>query len=337
MPHKTASKPIHHSFVVTLLILLTYASCFGQKLPKTLGEQNSSFSYIPIDPLPISKREGHSCYYWNNDIKGDRNTDKKLKPLRIAFPDQTARLAISQIDINGGISYGPVTAGSKNSSYKVTFDYAASDVVNVSMEVVRVVRIVNEKKMEKLAKKLSKTSTMPIYNKNDTISVYDNFFKGQTDYHISRIVYDESIDEWNRKNDNSTIVNIPVYIGFGVRLTSTLKVSKNNVNISGLGAISAGAEAGKISGTLVMQSLGITGESVRSNFPVQSEINQSTIQNALIAIGSIKSLADDQERTFIEPRILGFYNTIGGGTEVVNKIIAELARERVIWYQPCQE
>lgn len=337
MPYTTATKPIHYSFVIVLLILLTYANCIGQKLPKTIGEKYHSFTYIPIDPLPVSDKPGHSCYIWKADTIFDRN-DKDLKPLRVALPDQTARLAISQIDVNGNISYGPVTAGSKNSSYKVTFDYAASDVANVRMEVARVVRIVDQKKMEKLAKKLSNSknaSSKTIYDIGDTISLYDNLFRGQTDYLISRFDSEDSTCHLKRKYKSSTIVNIPVYVGFGVRLTATLKVSQNKVNISGLGAISAGAEAGKISGTLVMQSLGITGESVRSNFPVQSEINQSTIQNALISIGSIKSLADDTIRTYIEPRVLGFYNTIGGGTEVVNKITTELARERVVWYQPC--
>jgi len=43
-------------------ILFLIGSCSStQKLPKTLGEANSAYTYIPIDPLPIFEMPGSNC------------------------------------------------------------------------------------------------------------------------------------------------------------------------------------------------------------------------------------------------------------------------------------
>jgi hypothetical protein len=69
-------------------------------------------------------------------------------------------------------------------------------------------------------------------------------------------------------------------------------------------------------------------------FQQKPEINQTTIQNAILSIGSIKAILYD-DSTVVNPRVLGIYNPIGGGQEIVNGIISRLAEKPITWYRPC--
>lgn len=114
---------------------------------------------------------------------------------------------------------------------------------------------------------------------------------------------------------------VPVYVGVGLRLTATIEVKKGNVDLGNLFALGAAAEANKVTGTLVIQSMGISGENVSSLIPMPSEINTTTIQNAVMALASIKAKLY-QEEVRVTPRIVGFYNNIGGGSATVNQFIS---------------
>ncbi|NLR60728.1 hypothetical protein HGH93_21640 [Chitinophaga polysaccharea] len=114
---------------------------------------------------------------------------------------------------------------------------------------------------------------------------------------------------------------IPVYVGVGLRLSATIKVNKGTVDLGNLFAIGAAAEANKVTGTLIIQTLGISGESISGLIPMPSQINSTTIQNAVLSLGSIKAklFASNVD---INPRIVGFYNNIGGGEKTTNKFIS---------------
>jgi hypothetical protein len=120
---------------------------------------------------------------------------------------------------------------------------------------------------------------------------------------------------------------VPVYIGIGLRLTANITVNKGTVNLGNLLAIGAEASAGKISGFLVVQTLGISGESISPLIPMPSEINPTTIQNAIMALGAIKTKLYD-EKTMITPRVVGVYNNIGGGQETINQFISSILQNQ---------
>lgn len=299
-------KTIH---LLSILVLIISGCSSSKKLPKTLGEENTTYSYIPIDPLPISKRPGNSCQL-NTNI---------YKDLLDALPDQAVRLATAQMNGSASGSFGPATVGYKNNTYQVVLDYISVDATQLPLYVKKVI---NEG--------VSKGKTVPLYDKS---------VKSKTDYIIkSAPRINPSIDnEYKNKNDNGDLVIVPVYIGIGLRLTATIFVSEGSVNLSSLGAIAAEAEAGKLTGTLTVQTLGITGKSVATSLPLPSEINQTTIQNAILALGSIKAVLYDKENTILTPRVVGVYNPIGGGKQVVNSIISVLAEKPITWYVPCKE
>lgn len=118
-------------------------------------------------------------------------------------------------------------------------------------------------------------------------------------------------------------VVVPVYVGVGLRLTANVTVKEGSVDLGNLFALGVAAQAKQISGTLVIQSLGLSGEGVSPLIPIPSEINPTTIQNALIAIGAIKAKIYDGKITVV-PRVVGVYNNLGGGQETINGFISTI-------------
>lgn len=127
---------------------------------------------------------------------------------------------------------------------------------------------------------------------------------------------------------------VPVYVGVGLRLTANVTVNEGSVDLGNLFALGVAAQAKKISGTMVVQTMGISGPSISAIVPMPSEINATTIQASLVALGAIKAKIYDQG-TEINPRVVGVYNTLGGGQETINGFISSLLEKpQVLALQP---
>jgi hypothetical protein len=301
------------------LSLVALAGCVSvPTLPKTLAEQHASYTYIPLDPLPVSTRPGRSCEAEPQTGPSAQKTPAiRYKDLLKSLPDQAVRIAVATYDGSGTLVFGPFKSGAEGHSYEVILDYISVDTANVPVYVER----------------LAERPNLP----PKEISVYDQSYVGTTTYRVQR---DPKSDLFLFSKGNTTAppgdrVNIPVYIGVGLRLTALITVTKGNANLSSLGAIAAGAEAGNLTGSLVVQTLGVTGKSVATTLPLPSELNQTTVQNAILALGSIKAILYSEGDTEITPRVVGIYNPIGGGQQVVNGIISVLASDPIVWYRPC--
>ncbi len=123
-------------------------------------------------------------------------------------------------------------------------------------------------------------------------------------------------------------VVVPVYIGVGLRLTANIRVIKGEVNLGSLFALGAAAEAGKASGTIVIQTLGVSGSEISGLIPMPGEISESTIQNAILSLASIKAKIYDN-KTSITPRVVGVYNNLGGGESTINGFISSLLQQPI--------
>ena len=131
-------------------------------------------------------------------------------------------------------------------------------------------------------------------------------------------------------------VTIPVYVGVGLRLLADVRVLKGTVNLASLGAIAASVEAGSSAGSLTVQTLGLSGEKVMSAMPLPSKLNQTTVENAILAIGTIKALMYDEDKVNVTPRVTGFFLPLRyGSADLVNLIYAELAKSDVPWFRNC--
>jgi hypothetical protein len=142
------------------------------------------------------------------------------------------------------------------------------------------------------------------------------------------------VENSNQPSAGNDVV-VPVYVGIGLRLTANVTVHKGTVNLSSLGALSAAAEANRVSGSLIVQTLGITGEKVTGALPLPSELNPTTIQNAMQALGSIKAIIYD-DKTILYPRVTGIYDPLpNSNQETINQVVSELSRERVKFEKTC--
>ena len=153
------------------------------------------------------------------------------------------------------------------------------------------------------------------YIKFNTESFGVKLEKGNKSYSVASLTQTKDAD-----------VIVPVYVGVGLRLTATISVLKGEVNLGNLFAIGGEASSEKISGTLVVQTLGISGKQVSSVIPMPSEINNTTIQNAILALGTIKALMYEAD-TNVTPRVVGVYNTLGGGRETINGFISSILQK----------
>lgn len=200
-----------------------------------------------------------------------------------SLPDETMRLAIGEIDASSNISFGTAKLGYERRSYVVILDYIKFDTKSFPTKIVKV---------------------------NDNNS---GIAKATADTIGFVPLIANSVDRPDAV--------IPVYVGIGLRLTATVTVNSGSVDLGNLFALGVAAEAKQITGTLVIQTLGISGENISSIIPMPNQINTTTIQNAIMALGSIKAKMYQTE-VRVNPRIVGFYNNVGGGKATVNQFIS---------------
>jgi hypothetical protein len=154
--------------------------------------------------------------------------------------------------------------------------------------------------------------------------------KGQVPSFLTRID-----DQYSKPEPNEII--IPVYVGIGLGLTANVTVRKGTVNLGSLGGLAAAADAQKVSGSLIVQTLGITGGQVASTLPLPSELNPTTIQNAIQALGAVKASVHDKENTIVTPRVTGIYNPLpSSNPQTINQIVSGLARGGVSMFRTCE-
>lgn len=208
-----------------------------------------------------------------------------------AMPDETIRLAIAEVTNEGVLNFGTSSIGVAHHNYVVILDY-----IKYSTDFFRV---------EYLNDEGTDFSVLPRYEKSEIENSYDPIIRSV--------------------NEGDAVV--PVYVGVGLRLTASITVNKNGVDLGNLFSIGAQASSNKIAGTLTVQTLGISGDNISSIIPMPSEINPTTIQNAILAMGTIKAkLYDDQ--TVITPRVVGVYNNLGGSSKTINKFVSSMLIER---------
>lgn len=114
---------------------------------------------------------------------------------------------------------------------------------------------------------------------------------------------------------------VPTYVGVGLRMTANFVVTEGNVDLGNLIMIGAAAQSRQITGTLVFQSLGLSGKNVV--LPIPTDISPASIQQALVAIGTIKSNIYDDE-TQISPRIVGNYDVFGGDQQAFDAYFSKV-------------
>lgn len=280
-----------------LLLVASLSSCGGTWLnpPSTLGESKARFNYVPMDPLPVVSEPGHDC---------PQSGTIQYKTLMKSLPDHAVRVAIGQFDANGNLSFGVGKGTAQGSRYQVVLDYVVSDVTTIRFSFRR----------ESLDGKTPYSVFSP--SKDPT-----------------RLIATRLDSDASSPPQNGEEIAIPVYVGVGLRITADVTDLKGDINVANLGVIGAEAQAGNVIGSMVIQTLGISGPKV--SLPITSDISTTTIQNAMISVGSIKSSIGD-DGTITSARVTGFYNPVtSAGPEFTNAVVSELAKTPVKWPRPC--
>lgn len=286
-----------------LIILLAAASlplggCNGAlNPPQSIGDKNSGFRYIPVDPLPVSYTGFGDCPPRTAGASAD---------VLDALPDLSVRVGTRLISGEASGKGGPVTIGVSGNNYELVQDFIAHDETNLRFEVPKDlttertgkgVTSVTTTRSEPVARLLSAGETGPAEGKE--------------------------------------IIVVPVYVGVGLRLSAAVTVRKGNVALD-FGALGAAARADRVRGSLVVQSLGLSGPKMATLIPLPGEIDPITIQNAAVAVGGMKALlyASDTQRW---PRVVGIhYPFAEWDPRMVNAIVAALAATPIPW-KPCNK
>jgi hypothetical protein len=251
----------------------------------TIGDPMNaeSFGYQPIDPLPVK---------FGIEQKDESilylNSQNRIpnKQIMASLPDETMRLAIGELDGKGNVSFSSAKIGYEGSSYLVILDYIKFDTKSISL-------------------KIQRTNTDEIKFESWQDKLYDN--------------YQSEVSSEN----NTSIVLMPVYVGVGLRFTASIKVNEGKVDLGNLFALGLAAESKKITGTMVIQTLGISGKDISALIPMPSQINTTTIQNSIMSLASIKAKIYE-DSIDLNPRVIGFYNNIGGGKSTVHNFITNV-------------
>ena len=337
------NRPLPLSFL--LAVFLSGCGLFRPEPPPTAWELAGGINYVPIEPLAV-KTELHDNCFIDEKEQETRKVEKiHVTPYQSAMPDQTVRMAVSEMTGSMSVGFGPIKAGKEGESYQVVVDYAVSDVVPLRLLVRKTVGgQVTSYNMFGVPFKYPKYKTPkdgdPIELDLQEV-VPATIIPSYEVYPLSNGLITEgsprqrSFDDLSKsEKEKFKLITVSTYVGYGLRITASIKIDKGTVTISGLSQLAAEASLGNVSGTMVVQTLGMTGELVSTNLPLPNELDRSTAQTAILAIGSIKALLHDPKMK-IYPRIIGFSDTVGGGARFAGAILPALSGSNIVWKQPC--
>lgn len=295
--------------------LISGCSLLPDQRPRSVAEIESGYTYIPLDPQKVRVVLPRECQ--------DAELDEK--DLLTLLPDNAVRIGIQSFKADGKIEFGVGNATGERGLYKVTVDYVNADTIPVQMSI-----YVRGKNGEKIPFTHAPSGTGPIIVDRD----YDLPYIGPEPKSEEEYIKRQMIQEYEKENIESTVYSIPAFVGVGVRVVADVVTYKSGVDITGLGSIGGGVKAGGLNGTMVAQTIGINGQKVAAAIPIQSSLDSTSVENALVAIGSVKTLLYD-DATRVTPRVLGVYLPFPADKRLINAIVSQLSKKPIDWETSC--
>lgn len=307
-------------------------------LPPIEGEKSTAYGYIPLDGLAVQEVQSpESCNPWTAD--GSAGGGDPYMQLFKSLPDVTVRFAVAAFDASGGLSFGPATVTAKGRNYQAVLDYVNVDAVPVTMLVSATLD----------GRPIPLSYAITLASGRGPVTVPPAAQGASVTYLVARPgavrftarAYEAaalSTGADPSDQDGGELLTIPVYVGIGMRLTANIKAEQAGVALTGLTAIGFEAQAGKLSGTLSMQTIGISGPGVTGTVPLSDALDQTTISNATAAIHSIRAVVystSHQSDIVITPRVVGIFSPIASTPDLINAIYSELSRNPPKWKRSC--
>ena len=334
-----------------IVLSASLAGCATVQLPSTPGERAAGFGYVPLDPLPIDQADGaDSCQAVERKSSQPSSGTNRANDLLSQLPDQTIRFAVASFDqTKGSLTFGPATLTAKGGQYRAVLDYIQADAVPVQFWIKRIASsdrgagILRPVIQATLAPDGTSVSGYDVVT-SIAQSIDDDLKREYPDYTLQKLAAAKraalEAETATRTAAGYQQVTIPVYVGLGLRLSADILALKSGVTLSGLSAIGLDAEANRLSGTLTVQSLGVSGRAIATALPLPNKLDQTTIESAILAVGTMRatlyaSTAGQDGGVYLQPRIVGLYSPLGSDPLLINAIYSELSKQRPRWYPPC--
>lgn len=306
-------------FGVFALITACKSLSEKSKLDNLNNQANSSLTvmkgYQPLDPIQIKiqKKIGDTI---------------DMKQLIHELPNESTRVAMGRLSQSGSITFGPLSVAKEGQTYAVIIDYVKYINTSIPTRYLEDGNFMKYKEFVNRYQSLEGTirkipEELKGYNVKITKSELTTN-SGLVNSSSFELMPPNSKDLGSQRSVNH-LVNLPVYVGVGVRIQATFTVVKDSVNMSSLYGIATAATQNDLIGTLVIQALGISGKSISPLMPVSDEISKSSVQAALMSLSSIKSKMYDDETT-IYPQVIAFglpYNILGARDLVESTLITQ--------------
>lgn len=310
---------------------------------ETVAERKAGYSYIPVEPSSVNIH----CQFLPDDGNNCKTVSKAT--LLDALPDNSVRIATRLVSGKAQIGVPAFGAeiGTEGNSYEVIIDFVNTQTINKQFIGTWSVNVPDnvkpsENRCYPFERSVLENNPLDKYENwtlraslND-VAAFETSEKSRAEYRKIRLNCGKKADFFGKKTGDTIAYddiritpekfNIPVYVGIGLRLKANVTVKKGSVNLANLTALTASVEAGDATGTMSVQTIGISGKAARTNLLLLDKIDSTTIQNAIQVLASIKASIESEDTT-IAPRIVGFHNTIGAGSQGVNLIHSLLASE----------
>lgn len=172
-------------------------------------------------------------------LEASSSPERRALPVLSQLQNEAVRLAIGKKSSDGDTRFGPVGVTEANETYIVVLDYI------------------------KYIPKTVLVSLKPA-TQGSLAREYEVISK-------SRPKNPSPVSDVAESRD---IVAVPVYAGIGLRLLATVTTKQRGVDISSLESVGLAASQGELTGSLQIQTLGITGRGISGLLPIPTEINR---------------------------------------------------------------
>lgn len=290
-------------------------------VPQTLAEPASGYGYVPLDGLPVFWTGGDGCL--DEPQRGTWNRNKQpFNSILKDLPDISVRLAIASMAADGSLSFGPAKLTAEGKTYSVVLDY-------VNVETIPSEFFVRRRLATSENTIVAVRAPAPGLTKYEALAPFTKQTSDSAREAKTKLLVEEKYER----------LTIPIYVGVGLRLTADILSKKAGISLSSLAAIGAAAQAEQITGTLTVQSLGVSGKAVAITLPIPSKLDQTTIENAILSLGSNRAHiyggtadGDEVQRT---PRVVGLYSSMGTDPALINALYSALAAGQVWMTRTC--
>jgi hypothetical protein len=151
-------------------------------------------------------------------------------------------------------------------------------------------------------------------NQSAQISLRKTDINGKLSYMVASVTeeagsYEVTMDYMKYRVEDVNIDSVYIgsgRIGIGLRIKAVVTTNKANLNLSGLTNLGVEANSNNLSGQLSVDIIGIDSKDITNYLPLTAKLDETSIQNALQSVATIKSKIWDNN-VKLTPHLIAIY------------------------------